>query len=291
MRWFRAKGKSAVRGEDLDYLYSALGHETRRAIVSSLGEEGVLSFTELMGKSGVGDTGTFGFHLKRTEALLDKLDDGRYQLTPLGQAAYGLLKFADMTAEGQAEVLQEPEEVRPELSEEGVRIVSDIETLLLDKDRLERYDHIAVHDCSEVIIDTDVDAGMFRNKVLEFRDVRRIVAPKHLYKLVLSRLEADVGNVESYEGEPPLERIVETKKRSENHLENYKENILDCSTLKPGTSISNFGTLTLRNLTKENLENISFRENYGVIRVPGGFKEPVLTKLTMSQNYGTVEEY
>lgn len=290
MRWFRGKGKSGFGSDDLDYLYSALGHETRRAIVSSLGEEGVLSFTELMGKSGVGDTGTFGFHLKRTESLLDKLDDGRYQLTTLGQAAYRLLKFTDMTAEGQAEVLQESE-VRPELSEEGVRIISDIETLLLDKERLERNDHIAVHDCSEVIIDTDVDAGMFRNKVLEFRDVGRIVAPKHLYKLVLSRLEADVGDVESYEGEPPLERIAETKKRSENHLENYKENILDCSTLKPGTSISNFATLTLRNLTEENLENISFRENYGVIRVPQGFKEPVLMKLTMSRNYGTVEGY
>lgn len=53
------------KSEDLDYMYSALDHETRRNIVLHLGREGVLSFSELMKKRGVRDTGTFGFHLKR----------------------------------------------------------------------------------------------------------------------------------------------------------------------------------------------------------------------------------
>ena len=117
-------------------------------------------------KSGVEDTGTFGFHLKRTEALLDKLEDGRYRLTSLGQTAYTLLRFTDMTDKDQDDIIRQKEAI-PESEEEheGLTTLSDLKTLLLDKERLDRYNRVAIHDCAKVIIDRDVNAEMFRRKV------------------------------------------------------------------------------------------------------------------------------
>ena len=276
----------AFRTEDLDYLYSALSHEIRRSMIRHLGQEGVLSFTELMEKSGVKETVTFGFHLKRTEPLLEKLTDGRYKLTPLGQTAHRILRFTDMSEEEQAKAFQPREELEVEAKprQKGVSLISDIKRLLLNKDRLERYDKVIVEDCYEVIIDNDVDPETFKSKILAFRDVRRIVAPRNLYKLVLSRVEEGVGDVEQYEGEPPLEAL-------QRRLYNYSESIVDCSKLEPGTKICNYSILTLRNVTVENLKRISLQENFGVIKVPRGFKEPVLMMLKPEKNYGRIEEY
>ena len=74
--------------EDLDLMFSALSHGARRAVVKNLGEQGVLSFSQLMEAAGIEETGTFGFHLKKTEPLLEKLPDGRYKLSKLGEKAY-----------------------------------------------------------------------------------------------------------------------------------------------------------------------------------------------------------
>ncbi len=278
----------ALQSEDLDYLYSALSHEVRRSMIRNLGEEGVLSFSEIMEKSGVRDTGTFGFHLKRMEPLLEKLTDGRYGLTSLGQAAYRILRFTLMAEEDQKHTIQPSEETKAEIKQPigGVSVLSEINKLLLNKERLERYDKVSIEDCGEVMIDSDVDADLFKSKVLTFKEIGKTVVPTSLYKLVLSRTETGVGNIETYDGQLPLEKDALPR-----NLENYSENIMDCSNLKPGTRITNYAILTMRNLTKETLENISFQTNYGVLKVPRGFKQLVLMKLRPEENYGVIEEY
>lgn len=261
----------SLTGEDLDYMFSALSHEVRRAIIKHLGEAEILSFSELMERAGIKETGTFGFHLKKVEPLLEKLPDGRYRLSQLGERAYRLLSFLE-----KPELFEKPEG--------GVKTLRGFGKLLLDAERLKRYESVVIEDCGEVLIDSDVTPELFEEKVLSFRRVGRILAPKPLYRPILRRLEEYCGSVETYEGELPLEG-----KPSRKYLENYGELVVDALRLKPGMRIENYGRLTLRNLTEENVKNIADIENYGVIRVPKGFKELILMRV--SENHGRIEEY
>ena len=258
-------------------MFSALSHGARRAVVKSLGEKGILSFSQLREAAGIAETGTFGFHLKKTEPLLEKLPDGRYKLSKLGEKAYGLMLF-----------LERPEafSVSSKKPEEGVKELRSLSRLLLDTERLSRYDKVTIKDCDEVLIDSDVSPELFRNKVLSIREVGRIVCPKELHKAVLSRIKRGCGVVETYEGELPLEAL---EGRYPKYLENYGELVVDVSRLRPGTRIENYGRLTLTGVTEENVGKIASIENYGILRVPKGFKELVLTRVT--SNYGAVEEY
>lgn len=265
----------SLTGEDLDYMFSALSHEVRRSIVKNLGESKILSFSELMERIGIRETGTFGFHLKKAEPLLEKLPDGRYKLSSLGETAYKLLTYLE-----KPELLEKPE-AKPE---EGVKTLSGLGKLLLDAERLKRYESVIIENCGEVLIDSDVTPELFEEKVLSFRRIGRILTPKNLYRPVLRRLEEECGSVETYEGELPLEGAP-----SRRCLENYGELVVDVSRLKPGTSIENYGILTLKNVTEENVDRIAGIENYGVIRVPKGFKETILLRVTAQ--YGRVEEY
>ena len=258
-------------------MFSALSHGARRAVVKNLGEQGVLSFSQLMEAAGIEETGTFGFHLKKTEPLLEKLPDGRYKLSKLGEKAYRVMLF-----------LEKPEafSMPSKKPEEGVKELRSLNRLLLDAERLGRYDKVVIRDCYEVLIDSDVTPELFRNKVLSIREVGRIVCPKELHKAVLSRIERGCDVVETYEGELPLEALEGKYPR---HLENYSELVVDVSRLRPGTRIENYGHLTLKEVTEENVGKIAGIENYGVIKVPKGFKELVLTRVT--SNYGIVTEY
>lgn len=262
--------------EDLDLMFSALSHVARRTVVKSLGEKGVLSFSQLMEAAGIEETGTFGFHLKKTEPLLEKLPDGRYKLSKLGEKAYSIMLF-----------LEKPEafSAPPEKPEAGVKEFRSLNRLLLDAERLSKYGKVVVKNCDEVLIDSDVSPELFRDKVLSIEDVGRIVCPKELHKAVLSRVERGYGVIETYEGELPLEEGYQYPK----YLENYGELAVDVSRLRPGTRIENYGHLTLKGLTEENVGKIAGIENYGVLRVPKGFKEHVSTRIT--GNWGVVEEY
>lgn len=266
----------ALSEEDLDVMFSALSHAARRAVVRSLGEKGVLSFSQLMEEAGIGETGTFGFHLKRAEPLLEKLPDGRYKLSRLGEKAYGILLFLE-----KPEAFTAPSE-KPEA---GVKEFRSLNRLLLNAERLSKYDKVVVKDCNEVLIDSDVSPELFKDKVLSIENVNRIVCPKELHKAVLSRIERGYGVIETYEGALPLEE----GSAHPNYLENYGVLEVDVSKLRPGTSIENYGRLTLKGLTEENVGKIAEIDNYGVLRVPKGFKEHVIARIT--GNWGRVEEY
>ena len=57
-----------------------------------LAEEGPLTYTKLMRKIGIEDSGTFGFHIRRMQKLLKKTEAGKYELNELGLKAYDILR-------------------------------------------------------------------------------------------------------------------------------------------------------------------------------------------------------
>jgi predicted transcriptional regulator len=82
--------KEIVR-EVEDAVMRALDHAERREIlrVVSLSETGT-SYTELMGQLGL-PTGKLNYQLRQLEGLVEKNEERRYVLTPLGRKAVALL--------------------------------------------------------------------------------------------------------------------------------------------------------------------------------------------------------
>jgi DNA-binding HxlR family transcriptional regulator len=79
---------------DVDRLFEVISHRVRRSIIESIAEKGPRSFTELMEDTGVGDTGTLTFHLRKMAGFIRKNERGDYELTDLGRRAYELIKIA-----------------------------------------------------------------------------------------------------------------------------------------------------------------------------------------------------
>lgn len=198
----------SLSGDELNYIFAALSHETRRFMVKALGESEALSFTELMNRTGIEETGTFGFHLKRVEELVQRLPDGRYKLSPLGESSYRIILYSEKPeayAEKkrvEAKVMPPPFVVGPELE---IQYLGNVEKILLNREKLGRYNKIVIINCDEVLIDSDVDLETAKAKILAFENIGRLLIPKHLYKFTLSRLELNCGDVNYYEGELPTE--------------------------------------------------------------------------------------
>lgn len=76
---------------ELDYILQALGHKVRRDAIRSLAEKRSLTYSELMKATGIEDSRTFGFHLRRMQKLLKKNEKGEYELNDLGWRAYRML--------------------------------------------------------------------------------------------------------------------------------------------------------------------------------------------------------
>lgn len=224
--------------EDLSYIFQALAHETRRKIVELLAKEGPLNFTEIMNRVGISETGTFGFHIKRMEDLLEKTDDGKYKLSDLGLVAYNIIKYAK---EGRVAKIEEEK-----LSIEEVKIFKHLEKIVVDRSLLERYSKVGFKYIDTVIFAEDVSPKLFRDKVLFFRKVNTIVVPKKLVKAAYSRMEKYCGDVVSYEGELPQKWLEE--KKPVKHLDIYGGDFI----------------LTKERLEKAKREGFKYRiENYG----------------------------
>lgn len=69
-----------------------LSNRIRREVIILLASEGPLTYSELMKKVGIEDSGTFGFHMRKMHRLLKKNDMGEYELSELGLKAYDMLK-------------------------------------------------------------------------------------------------------------------------------------------------------------------------------------------------------
>jgi len=77
---------------DIDYILQAIGNEVRRKILLHVARESPISYTKLMKRVGIEDSGTFGFHLRKMQKLLKKDDMGEYVLSDLGRKAIDILE-------------------------------------------------------------------------------------------------------------------------------------------------------------------------------------------------------
>jgi len=264
--------------EDLSYIFQALAHETRRKIVELLAEEGPLNFTEIMSRLGISETGTFGFHIKRMEDLLEKTDDGKYKLSDLGLVAYNIIKYA---REGRVAKI---EEEKPSI--EKVKVFRYLEKLIVDRSLLEKYSKVGFDYVGTVVFTEDVDPELFKKKVLFFKGVGTIVVPKNLVKIVYSLMEEYCGDVVGYEGTLPHKWLEEEKPVK--NLDIYGGNfVLTKERLEKAKKegfmyrIENYGRLIIeRNVTPELFDETVFSiDSYGIIYAPRALHKIILNKI------------
>jgi len=93
--------------DQLQPLFTALGHPIRRDMVRLLAEKGPLTYSLILNELEL-ETGTFNYHLERLKDLLDQLDDDRYRLNDRGLAAYELITQAKAGAHGSARAVSKP---------------------------------------------------------------------------------------------------------------------------------------------------------------------------------------
>lgn len=71
-------------------VFKALDHQRRRDVLRFIGEGKKPTFTEIMNTTKSPDSPTLSYHLRNLAPFLE-LKDGRYDLNPIGKAAYSLL--------------------------------------------------------------------------------------------------------------------------------------------------------------------------------------------------------
>jgi len=264
--------------EDLSYIFQALAHETRRKIIVLLAEEGPMNFTEIMNKLGISETGTFGFHIKRIEDLLEKTDDGKYKLSSLGLVAYNIIKYA---REGRVAEIEEEK-----LGTERIKVFRYLEKLVVNRSLLEKYSKVGFHHIGTVVFAEDIDPELFKKKVLFFRGIGTIVVPKNLIKIAYSFMEEYCGDVVGYEGELPQKWLEE--KKPVKHLDIYSgEFILTKERLEKAKEkgfkyrIENYGRLIVeRDITPELFDETVFSiDSYGIIYAPRALHKIILNKI------------
>ncbi len=218
--------------KELDYILQALGHRVRRKVIELLAEKGPLTYTELMKETGVDDSGTFGFHLRRMSKLLKKNRMGEYELTVLGWKAYktlcelqgkepkpytkppielGAPIVKPVKKEVEEEKAQKKEvkvSVRVEEEEgeeEETIVISDRMTFELTeriaRAYLEKGKKLIITDTMKVIIHP-MPREVFDKVVERITDVLSLYAPRDLEDLVHMKAH-DVLSIKFYKEKPP----------------------------------------------------------------------------------------
>ena len=172
---------------DVDRLFEVISHRVRRSIIESIAEKGPRSFTELMEDTGVGDTGTLTFHLRKMAGFIRKNERGDYELTDLGRRAYDLIKIAHGGVEPRREEPGARAVEAPRSSESlepDIVYISDSIKVTIDRSLLETVKaqgkRLVVRDVISVDVADDVDAKLFSEVVDSIRDVIRLRVPEHL---------------------------------------------------------------------------------------------------------------
>jgi DNA-binding transcriptional ArsR family regulator len=71
-------------------VFKALNHQRRRDILRFIGEGNKPTFTKIMNATKFSDSPTLSYHLRNLAPFLE-LKGGKYELNPIGKAAYALL--------------------------------------------------------------------------------------------------------------------------------------------------------------------------------------------------------
>jgi len=277
---------------DLNYVFQALAHETRRRIIKLLAEEGPMQFTELMSRLGIEETGTFGFHIKRLNELLERTDEGKYRLSELGRLAYNIIRFAE---EGKIERISQV------TSLPKVKVFSNITKLIVDRALLEKYNKVAFDWIGTLLFAEDVDEELFKNKVLYFKGVGTIVVPRRLLRLAYGRLESMCGDIIGYEGELPRRWIeFKAEKKRIKDIENYTGTfILTRDRLEKAKEqgyilrIENYSTLVIdRDIPPELFDEVVHSiESYGPIYAPRELHRVIMNKIETGAGIHDIEEW
>ena len=71
-------------------VFKVLDHQLRRDILRYIGKKHWATFTDIMRTTGTPDSPTLSYHLRALSPMIEQ-KNGKYLLSPVGKAAYGLL--------------------------------------------------------------------------------------------------------------------------------------------------------------------------------------------------------
>ncbi len=169
-----------VQDNGVEKYLKALAHPARRKVLVALAEKKSLSYSELMRIAGIEDSGTFAFHLRMLQGLVEKdPNTGEYRLTEEGYKAYRALKI----------LYGEEEKPRGIREKEKSEVVVITDKLSFDLTR--KFAEKLASEGKRVLITDVVTVNIedmpeeLLDKVLEgMRDVLVVNVPKHLKHIV-----------------------------------------------------------------------------------------------------------
>jgi len=242
--------KENVEQDELDKIIKALAHPVRRKVIEELASEGSLSYKELMDRTGVEDSGTFGFHLRNLRGFVVKNERGEYQLTELGWKAYEVLKIL----KGRVEEKPKPkeEEVKKEEEKWRIRVIEDHISFILTKNMLEKLKNekskLHIRDVIKLIIEEDVPRELFDEVVEYIEDVTIVYTPKELIDLIQLK-SRDVTTI----------RLIDKLKKKEHHpLEEELDKTITSSLRGIISAISSGILSIIPSIASEIIESLSF---------------------------------
>ena len=167
--------------DDINYILQAIGNETRRKILLYVAKEGPISYTKLMKRVGVEDSGTFGFHLRKMQRLLKKDDMGEYVLSDLGRKAIEILNRIGYT-QMEGKHIEQPLE-----KDYKVKVIGDMLSYELTEDIARMYREkgykLVFKDILKLTIH-DMPRDLFDEVVEEIDNCLTVSAPSSLRDLV-----------------------------------------------------------------------------------------------------------
>ncbi len=180
--------------DDLDYILQAISNDTRRRILRLLAQEPGLTYTKIMKRLGIEDSGTLGFHLKKMSRLLRKNEFGEYSLSDLGRRALEILDRLENGGRARADEETEP-------SEERLKIFSDkmsMEYTPRMARRLREQGRKAVFSDILKLVIYPMERELFNATVESIQDVLTVYIPNYLYEDVVEKCE-DVFRIVRYD--------------------------------------------------------------------------------------------
>ncbi len=170
-------------GTGIEKYLKALAHRVRRDIIRALAEKGKLSYSELMRITGVEDSGTFAFHIKMLQGLIEKDPmDGEYKLTEKGLKAYKALKILS-----DEHAVAEVGEAGKSLEPKEILYISDRMDFVLTRKLAEKLRRegkkIFISDVVNVEIE-DMPEDLLEDVLEGVSDVLFLDVPKHLRDIV-----------------------------------------------------------------------------------------------------------
>ncbi len=178
--------------DGIEKYLKALAHRVRRDIIRALYEHKSLSYSELMKITGVEDSGTFAFHLKMLQGLVEKdPDTGEYRLTEEGIKAYRAL----IVLSGEEQLRGEEKSIARKQSKPEIITVSDKLSFTLTKRLAEKLcrenKKIYFTDILTLTIE-DMPEELLECVLEGINDVFYIQAPDKLKPLIVIK-SGDIG--------------------------------------------------------------------------------------------------